>query len=235
MSVTIKEYLNVTPEEIEAKEHNIYIGISLGNKFFSPEHIKEYLLWALKYTKDDVLVLIADRIHAINYQVFNNYKEARAISRALRIGKDKHDEIEKVIEEFPESQRKRMHIIGWEEVVNTSAYSNNIAIIKEQFASNTDFHDAIFTMIDDSLGQRARDLSNEKKELLSNYILEEFPILLCGIDFGGKEYTLFPYPGIGYMDKVMDNIIQHKEFPDLFDKVTFLKKEVAKVEMYCDE
>ncbi len=82
----IKTYLNCTEQEIQSKKFNIFVGISLGNKYFTKDNIKKYVLWALENTKDDVLVLIADKNHAINYEVFNDYTFERGLQVALRKG-----------------------------------------------------------------------------------------------------------------------------------------------------
>jgi hypothetical protein len=72
------KYFNVTKEEINKKIFNIFIGISLGNKLLTPELAKKYVKWAYNNTKDDTLILIADKIDIINWQIFRglNKKEA---------------------------------------------------------------------------------------------------------------------------------------------------------------
>ena len=64
----IKNYLGTTKEEVDSKKFNICIGVSLGNKRFTKENIKKYIIWALDKTKEDILILIPDRIHAINVE-----------------------------------------------------------------------------------------------------------------------------------------------------------------------
>ena len=71
----IQQLFNTTKKDIESKKYNIFIPICLGNKFFTKKNTKKYLLWAIDHTKDKVLVLIADKIQAINYDVRNNNTE----------------------------------------------------------------------------------------------------------------------------------------------------------------
>ena len=73
----IDAYLNTTKEDIDAKAFNIYFGFSLGNKYFTPEHIRSYIAWALENTKEKVAVLIQDKIQAINYEVKNSCRRHR--------------------------------------------------------------------------------------------------------------------------------------------------------------
>jgi hypothetical protein len=39
----IESYLDITPEEITSRAHNIWLGISLGNKYFTKENIEKYI------------------------------------------------------------------------------------------------------------------------------------------------------------------------------------------------
>ena len=59
------------------KSYNIGVGISLGNKWFSVENILGLIEWSLKYTKDFVIVYVADSIHAINIEVRNRKSQQR--------------------------------------------------------------------------------------------------------------------------------------------------------------
>ena len=69
MSVEIKRVLGGTKEDIESNKYNIWVGISLGNKSFTKELIKEYIEYALKFTREDVLIVIPDRLHAVNIEI----------------------------------------------------------------------------------------------------------------------------------------------------------------------
>ena len=69
----IVTYLNTTKEEVESNKYNIWFGISLGNRYFSKENLKEYIPWLVRHTKDHVLVVIGDSIHAINIEVLDGY------------------------------------------------------------------------------------------------------------------------------------------------------------------
>ena len=51
------------------KEYNIGVGISLGNKWFTPENIFGLIEFSLEYTKRRVVVYVADTIHAVNIEI----------------------------------------------------------------------------------------------------------------------------------------------------------------------
>lgn len=69
------KYINTVKGEVSLRKFNIFIGISLGNKFFSRKNLSEYISWALENTREEVVVLIADDLHAINYDKMNKLLE----------------------------------------------------------------------------------------------------------------------------------------------------------------
>ena len=73
-------------EEIIAKKFNIYSGISLNNKWFTKENIREYILWGLEHTKDNFAFLIADTLQIMNYIHKDNYSKEAAEKKAKKEG-----------------------------------------------------------------------------------------------------------------------------------------------------
>ncbi len=110
----IKSFLNCNEQDIKSKKFNIFIGISLGNKYFSTENTRKYILWALENTKDTILVLIADKIHALNYEIFNDYTRERALQVALRKGEEIERLIQKLVHSLPKDKQPLIKICRWE-------------------------------------------------------------------------------------------------------------------------
>ena len=101
---------NGKQNEIKQKE-NIFIGISVGVKPLNERISKEYLSWALKNTKEKVVILIADEIAKFNYKIFSKYGENKSLKRALRDGQ-KHSEIfENTINKYFKEKRDRINLI----------------------------------------------------------------------------------------------------------------------------
>ena len=125
----VREYIGTTSEEVESKKHNIFIAICLGNKFFlngnliNEENITKYLSWALKNTKDKVLILVADKVQATNYNVRNKHHSKQAnLRRVLRDGAEIKLNLEKLIEKFPKDEQNKIKIIRWEEYEKKDHY-----------------------------------------------------------------------------------------------------------------
>ena len=222
--------INVTLEDLKSKKHNIFVGVSLGNKFFSPKNIKEYLLWALESTKESVLVLVADEIQAINYQVLNNYTEGRAVNVAIRKGEEKKQEISKVVSSLLEDQQNKVIIADWGDLRKLPEYQGQIDVVKSEFENNPEFQEYIIRIIDENIGVVRPELNLSDKKKLAGYVLEELPSLLCGINYDGRVYTLHPYPNLSSFDYLLEGMSNGKLFPELTTKLEVTDK-IAIVEL----
>ena len=112
-------------ETIKNKEFNIYVGISLGNKWFTKDNIKEHILWSLKYTKERVGLFVADALHAINYEVRNGEKPDKAKRRALKKGDEMIVMLREIIKELPIKDQKKVDLIRWGQSEATSKNSRS--------------------------------------------------------------------------------------------------------------
>ena len=229
----IKTYLNCTEQEIKSKKFNIFVGISLGNKYFTKENIKKYIIWALENTKNDVLVLIADKNHAINYEVLNGYNPERALQIALRKGIEMEDSIKKIVRGLPKEKHHLIKICKWEDARKSFYYKDKINIFLNEFKQNSKFHDFIIRIVQENLGDKANELKLEQLEKLSLYILDELQIFLNGVEFEGKIYDLHPYPRLSCFDDLLMDLQNGKMFPKLI-KMLEIKNKIAEVEAYVE-
>lgn len=229
----IKTYLNCSKQEIQSKKFNIFVGISLGNKYFTKENIKKYILWALENTKDDVLVLIADKNHAINYDVFNGYNPERALQVALRKGIETEESVKKIVRGLPKEKHHLIKVCKWEDARKSPYYQNKIKNFLNEFQNNSKFHDFIIQIIKENLNAKADNLNSEELDKLALYVLDELPIILNGVEFEGKIYDLHPYPGLSSLDDLFMNLQTGKMFPKLA-KMLEIKNKIAEVEAYVE-
>lgn len=229
----IKTYLNCTKQEIQSKKFNIFVGISLGNKYFTKENIKKYILWALENTKDDVLVLIADKNHAVNYEVLNDYNQDRALQVALRKGIETEESVKKIVRGLPKEKHHLIKICRWEDARKSLYYQDKIKIFLNEFQENSKFHNFIIKIVQENLGGKAENLNLEQLEKLALYVLDELPIFLNGVEFERKIYDLHPYPGRSFLEDLLMNLQNGKLFPKLA-KMLEIKNKIAEVEAYVE-
>lgn len=233
----IETYVTTTKDAVDSKEHNIWIGISLGNKYFTKAHIRKYIDWALTYTKESVLVAIIDDIHALNYEVFDKRPKDSALRKARRVGDKKAVEVQEIIRELPEEDRKRIYITRWSDLVNTKYHTYRQKLLFDEFESNKEFHNHIIEIISEGRGDRVAELSEDDQNYLAEYILREIPLFLNGAKYktrdGWQTYSLIPYPGLGKLDELLIGLQNKIIFPELADKLKITDK-IALLEAYVD-
>lgn len=231
--VRIASYLNITPEEIAACSRNIYIGISLGNKYFTREHVADYIQWAVLNTKDRVGVIIADTIHAINIEVFNDDTPARAMRRALRIGDEMSEMIRGIINELPSVDAARVTFARWNEVEAEPEFQRKLRCIMQEWKENSEFREYVLAVFREYAQARGGELTSEQVEYGCNYLLRELPTFLGGLQLHGVTYSLHPYPATTPFAKLTIAIQNGEMFSDLAEKLGLVDK-IAIIEAYAE-
>jgi len=235
----IENYFGTTKEEVESRKYNILIGISLRNKFFNKGNIEKYLLWALKFTKEDVLIVIADRIEAINIEMLDKYSKLRAWKVAMRKGNEKEKEINEIISKLPSEKQKIIKVIRWREVSNTKYHDYRIEVLFEEFRKKGLFYDKLISMVKKHWSKGKHTLTIERLEKLAEYYLYEIPLFLNGAKYGGlpekggKTYLLQMYPGLGEFDNFLMDLQNGETFSGLTKKLKITDK-FAMISAFCD-
>ena len=181
-------------EDLEARKFNIGVGVSLGSKWFTSEHIVEQVKWALQWTRDVVTIYIADRIHAINLQARNDLGPESATRRALQDGERISERVSSaILENFGEAERARIVIARWDDI-DTSNYRARVNLLYDEFRNNSEFRDRIKEIVRNFVGKEGRRFSEKKIELLSTYILEELPELAGRVEIRGNLCDAYTTP-----------------------------------------
>ena len=225
----ISAYLNTTKEEVFAKKFNIFIGISLGNKDFSDETIREYLQWSFQNTKKEILILIPDKIHAINYEVKNRYSNERAMKVAIREGEKVRERVENILKELDLFEKPFVKIISWKDI-ETEDHIKNVEILRHEFKLNSDFHSLIIEIVKEAV--LLSRLTDSEYERLADYVLEELPLLITGTNYNGVLYELQLYPGISSIDYLTIDLQKRLRFPELATKLN-INSERKHIEAYA--
>ena len=188
----ITNYLNTNPADVASKKFNVFIGVSLGNKYFTKEHLKSYMAWAAENTKDRFAVLIPDKIHAINYEVKNGYSPKRALTVARRKG----DEVENMALEISGELKipnQKMRILRWEEIED-EIHKQMLAIFRKAFHENQEFRAAIIAITKETPHLKDLDLNDTQHEKLSKYVIDELPLLISGMKRAKSAMNYSPTP-----------------------------------------
>lgn len=226
----IEKYLNTSKKEVYSKQLNIIIGISLGNKYFTKENIRDYLLWAIENTKERVVVLIPDKIHAVNYEVKSGYKKERAQKRAIHEGEKVIDIARDILGELSFEKQAVVDILKWEEI-ETEEHKRMVAVLYDEFKNNSQFRDKVIEIVKEYItSEKYNDSDCEK---LATYPIEELPMLVAGIKYNGLDYNLLPYPGISKIDDLKIGLQEGTIFPEISEKLN-IKNKLHLIEAYAE-
>ncbi|MCA9354080.1 MAG: tRNA-dependent cyclodipeptide synthase [Candidatus Kaiserbacteria bacterium] len=203
------QYFNVSEKEVEQKMFNIFVGISLGNKLLTPELARHYVEWAHKYTNKNAVILIADKIDAVNWQVFRGLSEAEALEKAAQKGYGVAGMFDKARRTLARETGdmgyiSNVHVIFWEDIYNWG-YDMLRGILEKEYWENSEFQNAVLHFVDKYIELRDVDVSDEDKHKLAGYIIDELPTLLGGIYWDNTLYNLILYPT--YVDSGMSQFV----------------------------
>jgi tRNA-dependent cyclodipeptide synthase len=208
-----------TKEELEAKKYNIGIGLSLGNKWFTPENIVQQIKWALPYTREYVVVYVADTIHAINLEVRSRMTKERALRVAKRYGQEilaaVRDEADRV---FSTEERKKILYATWDDVA-TQEYKDNVQYLYGLYGSNVVFHEQIREVVRCWVEKDSRIFTDTEQEQLGTYILEELPEVMARVPIGGHVYDAYAYPHDGRLTQFIEKLQKGELSPEVRERI----------------
>lgn len=234
----IEKYLNTNKKEVDDRVHNIWIGISLGNKYFTHDRIQKYIEWAVAHTKERVLVVIGDIIHAANIEIFSDRTPQAALRKALKLGDERYTEIQAIVDRLPKELQEKVRIVRWREVIDASHYQHNLRIIKGAYATNSAFTATIRSIVKAGRPDRSKEietLPDVAFDKLAEYVLNEIPHFINGVQGYGEEvvYTLIPYPGLSLLDQFLIDLQTGIIFPEIKSQLQ-LENKIAILEAYTD-
>lgn len=206
-------------KELEDRQYNIGVGISLGNKWFTPPNILLLTEWALKYTKEYVIVYVADSIHALNIQVRNRRTYEQSLAATLRAG-DRILEQSKIVinDALDKNQTKQIVYAHWGDITN-DAYNSKVDYLFGLYELNNDFSKTIHQMIEDMVKNEIRLFSKQDIHDLGKYLVAELPELVGRVQIAGYECDAYAYPYDGIVTKFAEEIQKGLIFRELRDKI----------------
>ena len=225
--------LNTTPGRVESREYNIWFGISLGNRYFSKQHLEKYIPWLVAHVRESLLIVVADEIHAINLEVLDGYTPARAVAVAQRKGKEKIDEVIAILKSLSPSDQQKVKVIPWAEIEKIPEKQKFRALLKEEFGRNEEFKRFVIGIVKEYPKTESKKLTASDYERLSEYILRELPVYINGAVYKDCRYLLQPYPGLGKIDELIMGLQSGTLFSALAKKLNITNK-IAILEAYVE-
>lgn len=196
MTMRLESCFQTTPEEIDKRCWNPYLGISINNRAFTREYLDAFLDWAVPRCRDKVAIVLVDVLQRINNQVLDRSKSLAALEKAFR----KADEVRSIcsesLERLDSQSRDRVLLLEWPDIVDEQYFQHNLRLFTAAFQQNPAFREALVELSRQNLGAIAGRLGLEQLEQISHYILFELPELVTGFVFDGIHFNLNVYPGV---------------------------------------
>jgi tRNA-dependent cyclodipeptide synthase len=206
-------------DDFYAKKYTLGIGISLGNKWFTPENIVSLIEWSLPHTKDKLIIYVADQIHAINLEVRNRLTYEKALKKARTAGSEILNNIKKLAEsKFSERELDIIIYANWEDLANKT-YQDKVSFLYQLYKDNDNFAKHIDNLIKDYTKKEKRVFTSEEITRLSNYILEELPECLCRVPIHNLVCDAYIYPTDGPLAIFVEQLQFGKIFPEIREKI----------------
>ncbi len=200
---------------LKNKGYLICVGISLGNKWFTPENILSLIQWSLKNSLGNVVVCPADDIHAINIQVRRRVSTVKAQEIAQKMSKELMDKVKQMVEaKLSFEEGSRVVYANWSDL-QTEDYRDKVRFMYDLYENNLDFKREIVSLVEGHTSQEERNYRPEDLDKFATYLLEEFPEVAGIVPIKGVFCDAYVYPRDGEMTQFVEEIQKGKKFPEI--------------------
>ena len=202
-------------EDLNNRKYNIGVGISLGNKYFTVENIAGLVQWALEYTKDGVIIYVADSIHAINIEVRNKMVFEKALLKANKMGdKVLEDAANYFSNNLPPTDFKKLRFVKWQEIVD-GEYKKKTNYLYNFSKKNPAFKTDVLSVVRALVSKETRKFTEADIIRLGDYVIEEMPELLNRTNVNGIVCDAYCYPTGGTFSSFIDKIQAGEIYPEI--------------------
>ncbi len=206
-----------TIEDLEAKKYNVGVGISLGNKWFTVANILELTRFCLSHTRENVVVYVADSIHAINLEVRKRISYEKALKMADQMGTNLLEQVKQEVEKtFTPEEISKIHYVKWG-VIADEAFKKRVNFLYDFYQKNEDFKNYLQSIVKKAISKETSPRTFSENEILrlTDYIIEEFPEQTTRVPMGEFICDAFVYPYDGEIVELAEQIQNGEKFPEI--------------------
>jgi tRNA-dependent cyclodipeptide synthase len=216
-----------TVEELENKEYQIGIGVSLGNKWFSIENTAELVKWSLYKSKGLVIIYVADAIHAINLEVRKRISREKADEVADNLGNQFLSEIKDYLEKsLSQEDLLKIRYAKWKDITDEE-YTEKTKFLYSFCKTDPKFKNTIDDIIKGFVKIEKRKFSDDDITKLGTYLIEELPECMCRVKIAGNDCDAWVYPyGDSSVSDLIYDLIEGKIFPEIKENILDTKPKV---------
>lgn len=178
-------------------------------------------------------MIVADEIHAINYEVFEGASPEKAMRKALRVGDKMCSDINEIVKQLPQNGASKVSVIRWHHIREMPSYEIGLTKIENLAARDDEFYELMIDIVRINLRDRALGLSEAQMDALARYVILEFPTFLGPLVYDGVSYDLNIYPGLSLLDDMVLAIQDKMFFRELTEGISE-DNQLAIAEVYAE-
>jgi tRNA-dependent cyclodipeptide synthase len=202
-------------EDLENKNYNLGIGISLGSKWHTVSNIIQLIKWSLYYTRENVVVYVADSIHAINLEVLEGFSKEQALSAADKMGDELIASVQQEVKkQFSKETVNRIHFAKWDSI-ETCSYREKTTFLYSLYETDEPFKKIIHSSAEHIVLKEARSYSEDEIHRLGCYIIEEMCEIINRVKIGGIVCDALVCPYDSELARLVGKIQQGTVFPEI--------------------
>jgi tRNA-dependent cyclodipeptide synthase len=215
----LDQALGVPAEEILARRHNIWVGVSNSRWFNAPGNLERLVRWSLAYTKEHLLIWIPGRLYAVSINHVEKESRARALREGFAAEANFRARIQAMSEETPYSLA-RIRIADFDETLTPAAVRRR-SILYRAFSEEGRFYGRLIEIAREFLVARGRTVTKHRLEASALYQLQELYMFIAPAQVLDDEttYAVEVYPGLGKYDQVVRDLIEGRVFPELTEQL----------------
>ena len=205
--IIINETLGVSKESILNKEHNLWVGFSFGNKWFTKENLERLINFELKYTNRSLLILIPSRLYATNLRYVDKLSRAESLKRAFEAGDKQFLEVQNIKAGLGAEAQKKVIVAKYDDVLTSQCIAQRGILLRE-FSKQQEFYNLVMEIAFEMLELRSRTTSKDRAESVALFVLQELSFFIDGVMKIGTSivHTVVLYPGLGKIDELVMKI-----------------------------
>jgi tRNA-dependent cyclodipeptide synthase len=214
-TVKLQQIRSGCKEELENKKYNLGIGISLGSRWHTLSNIIELIKWSLFYTRENIVVYVADTIHAINLEVIEGLEKEKALTTAIKMGDELIASLQLEVNKlFSKEDIQGIHYAKWD-TIETSAYKEKTAYLYSLYETDEEFKKTIHAISQHTVSKEIRSFSEVEIHRLGCYIIEEMSEIINRVKIGGIVCDALVCPYDSELARLVGKIQQGVIFPEI--------------------
>jgi len=212
--------LGVSKESVLNKEHNLWIGFSFGNKWFTKENLERLIHFGLKHTNQSLLIWIPSRLYATNLRYIDKLSRSESLKKAFEVGDEQFLVAQNIKLGLGAENQNRIIVANYDDTLTSSCIAQREILLRE-FSKQQEFYNLVMDIAFEILALRGRTASKERAESVALFVLQELPFFIDGVVKIGTSivHTVVLYPGLGKIDELVMVIRNNDNFKLLRDKL----------------